>query len=68
MQKIEAVDEKRKRGTRKEGRAYRPEGLEEAGAWGWGRGLGVGQELGHSLQDPRPRAGKSKGRNTRTGN
>lgn len=40
LQKIEAVDEKRKRGTRKEGKAHRPEGLEEAGAGGgaevWG--------------------------------
>lgn len=53
LQKIEAVDEKRKRGTRKEGKAHRPEGLEEAGAWGWGKGLGVGQELGTRSFSPR---------------
>lgn len=34
-----------------------------------GRGLGAGQELGRSLQDPSPRAGRGRGRgrNTRTG-
>lgn len=70
MQKIEAVDEKRKRGTRKEGG---PTGQkvwkanQEHGGGAEVRGWGLGQELGYSLQDPRSRPGRGWGRHTRTG-